>query len=217
MSDSPFERDHWKGRGWELFLYNPAPGVLYTRVMGHADLPCVRVLMGAFDRVASLTPDKMEVFHDWERVTGYEAEVRPEYTRWSKGHLHCLAGLHILIRSRLLAMGITVANAALNGAMTAHYERAEFEKLRAEAILRRRRTAEAGPTSGLMSRSSTSRPPTIPPASGTVSTSPPSAPPSGLRTTLRPSDPGTSSSDLRSSDPSTSRPPSGPLSVRRVP
>jgi len=225
MHDSPFERDHCKGRSWEVFLYNPAPGVLYTRVMGHVDRPCVQILMGAFDRIASLTPDKIEVFHDWERVTGYEAEVRPEYTRWSKSHVDRLASVHVLIRSRILAMGITVANVALNGVITAHYERAEFEKLRAEAILRRRRTADAGPasgptssptssptsgpTSGPLSRGPSSRPIASPSSSGPVSTSPSSAPPSGAGSSA--------SSTSRSSDPSSTSPSSGPRSVRRIP
>lgn len=187
MPESPFESDHWRGRTWELSLYNPAPGVLYTRVMGHADLECVHHLMRAFDRVASLTPDRVEAFHDWERISGYDAEVRPVYTRWSQGHPERIGALHILVRSRIVAMGITVANVALGGVMTAHNDRAEFEKVRAEAILRRRRLADAGPASGPMSsrspasgpisaRAPVSRPITIPPPSGPISTLPSSDP-----------------------------------------
>jgi hypothetical protein len=89
-------------------------------------------------------------------------------------------------------MGISVANAALGGVMTAHHDRAEFEKVRAEAILRRRRLADAGPSSGPMPRRPSSRPITVPPSSGTVSS-------------------------LPSSGPISSWPSSGPISTRRVP
>jgi len=151
MPPPPSEREIWRGPTWEIQIFYPAPGVLYTRVSGHADIQCARLAMNAFDRLAASTSDPIEVFHDWERVTGYDSEVRTEYTRWSRPHLHRLGGLHVLIRSRLVAMAISVYRAAVGAVITAHYDLREFDKARAEAILRRRRKSEPPPASGPVS------------------------------------------------------------------
>lgn len=150
MSPLP-ERETFKGPGWEIHIFYPAHGVLYTRVTGHADIVCARHAMNAFDRLAASTREPIEAFHDWEDVTSYDSEVRTEYTRWSKTHLDRLGGLHVLIRSRLVAMAISVYRAAVGGVVTAHYDRREFDKVRAEAILRRRRLSEPPPASGPLS------------------------------------------------------------------
>ncbi|WP_050428892.1 hypothetical protein [Chondromyces crocatus] len=148
MSSPAVEREWWKGPTWEIQIFYPAPGVLYTRAEGQADLECAQHAMQAFDRVAAATTEKVAVFHDWEGITAYTAEVRSTYTKWSKGHVERLAGVHILIRSRMVAMAVTLVSAAVGGVITAHYDRNAFEKLRAETILRRRRASENPPDDG---------------------------------------------------------------------
>jgi C4-dicarboxylate-specific signal transduction histidine kinase len=140
----PFEQAHWKEKSWELFVYNPAPGVLFTRVSGHGERACAEHIVRAFDHVA-LTADKVEIFHDWELLNGYAAEVRVEMTAWTRGILHRLGSVHILVRSKIVAMGITIADVALGGVLTSHNDRRAFERVRAEATLRRRREADRSP------------------------------------------------------------------------
>lgn len=130
-------------------IFYPAPGVLYTRAEGQADIECALHAMQAFDRVAAATTEKVEVFHDWAGITGYTAEVRSTYTRWSKSHVERLGGVHVLIRSRMVAMAVTLVSAAVGGVISAHHDRIAFDKLRAEAILRRRRIVDMPPESGL--------------------------------------------------------------------
>ncbi|MCC6555610.1 MAG: hypothetical protein IT372_21825 [Polyangiaceae bacterium] len=132
-----FEPEHWKSESWEIFIFNPAPGVLYTRMIGYADLACARHAMRGFDRIA-MAPGLVDAFHDWEQVTGYRTEVRQEYTAWSKGHSDRLSSIHVLLKSRIVAMGVSVFNAACGGIVTAHHSRASFERIRAQVILRRR-------------------------------------------------------------------------------
>jgi len=141
-----FEPEHWKTRMWEVFLYNPAPGVLYTRIIGYADIGCARHAMRGFDQVA-MTAQLVDAFHDWELVTGYTADVRREYTAWSAGHQDRLSSINVLFRSRLVAMGVSVFNAALGGIVTAYDNRSDFERRRAEVIWRRRQEADMPPPS----------------------------------------------------------------------
>ena len=139
------ERNVWRGATWEIQVFYPAPGVLYTRASGHATLEAAHHAMRAFDRLAALTVEKIEAFHDWEGITGYDAEVRSEYTRWSKSHVERLGGVHVMVRSRLVAMAVTLVSAAVGGKIYAYNDRSAFEKLRAEAIVRRRRQSEPPP------------------------------------------------------------------------
>jgi hypothetical protein len=145
MSDTAAERsqwkEQWKTESWELFMSSPATGVLWTRVSGQADMDCALHIMRAFDWLASMTKSRLDVFHDWEAVTGYGTEVRQELTRWALENPGRTESVHVLVGSRIVAMGVTVANVALGGIVTAHHERAKFEKLRTETIARRRRAS----------------------------------------------------------------------------
>jgi hypothetical protein len=142
MGDGTSERgqwkENWKTPTWELVMTCPVQGVFCTRVSGHADLDCALHLMRAFDRIAAITLGALDAFHDWEAVTGYESIVRQELARWSE--VHEKAGeVHVLVRSRLVAMGVSVANVALGGMIQVYSDRAKFEKIRADRIAQKRR------------------------------------------------------------------------------
>jgi hypothetical protein len=113
-------------------LENPATAVIHTRVGGHADLECVKEFWDYFEKVAA-TQSPIENFHDWADVEGYDPEVRQRYMQWSRTHRAEIHGAHILVRSRLVVMGVTVANLAL-GYLTAYNDRARFERALAKAI-----------------------------------------------------------------------------------
>ncbi|MDC3952901.1 hypothetical protein [Polyangium jinanense] len=147
MAEALSERGHWKESwktdAWELLMTSPAHGVFFTRVSGHADLDCALHVMRAFDRLAALTLGDIEVFHDWEHVTGYDSIVRQEFVRWAQEHPK-QGEAHILVKSRIVAMGVSVANVALGGRLKAYADRPKFERARTETIASKRRASIPG-------------------------------------------------------------------------
>ncbi len=131
-------RETWKGQAWDLVMTSPVPGVFLTRVSGHTDLDCALHLMRAFDRIGAITMGSLDVFHDWEAVTGYDSIVRQELVRWSEENEKS-GEVHVLVKSRLVAMGVSVANAALGGKLVIYSDRAKFEAARTETTMRKRR------------------------------------------------------------------------------
>jgi hypothetical protein len=128
---------HRRSDRWELRATNPAPHTLYTRVSGRTDLAAVQLLMQAFDRVAT-AQGVVDAFHDWEQVESYTPEARETYVKWSSGHRSQVSSVHLLIRSRLIAMAISVGNLAVGGFLQSYTDRKVFEQALQATIARRR-------------------------------------------------------------------------------
>jgi hypothetical protein len=67
------------------------------------------------------------VFHDWLRMTGYAPGCRKRLTAWSLANLSCYASVHMALESKIVAMGVSVANLALGGIITTHSDLASLE------------------------------------------------------------------------------------------
>ena len=66
------------------------------------------------------------IFHNWWDVTGYDAEVRSMLTDFAKVHMAQIKGVHILLRSPLVVVGVRAANLILGGVISAHARPAPF-------------------------------------------------------------------------------------------
>lgn len=49
------------------------------------------------------------VFDDWEGVTGYDPAVRIRMMEWTKRNGHRIAETHMLLASKILSMGVSLA------------------------------------------------------------------------------------------------------------
>jgi hypothetical protein len=125
---------------WELRATNPAPHTLLSRVSGQVDLEAVRHLMRAFDQVAA-SQGVVDAFHDWELVDGYTSEAREAYVRWSSGHPEKVSSVHILVRSRMVSMAISVGNLVVGGFLQPYSDRKAFDQMLLGTIVRRKRAA----------------------------------------------------------------------------
>jgi len=94
-------------------------------------------------RIQAARGRKLRVFHDWIDMTGYDSQCRTRMTAWSLKHLREYAEVHIALRSKIVAMGVQVANIALRGIIQAHNDRT-----RVEVELRRALREESGPLQG---------------------------------------------------------------------
>jgi hypothetical protein len=64
----------------------------------------------------------------WEMLT-YDSGVRTSMTNWSLAHRASIASVHVLTRSKLVAMGVAVGNLALGGLLKPYSTRASFDVL----------------------------------------------------------------------------------------
>jgi len=113
--------------------------VLATVASGHIVVGDARALT-QFVEVVRRKHTSVRIFHDWEAVTGYDSEARVHLTRWTlSAPRKALAECHVLVRSRLVAMGVSTAALALHVVdvpLSSYSVRAEFEAKRAAALAR---------------------------------------------------------------------------------
>lgn len=69
-----------------------------------------------------------EIFVDAYDLDGYDPEVRVGSTNWLKQHHELVRKQHMLVRSRLTKMGLSVASMTLGGVLVGHSDRATFQR-----------------------------------------------------------------------------------------
>ena len=112
-------------------LHTPGPKLVVSVAKGHLEechiLPYMQRVNELIARDGSVT-----ILHDWYEMTGYDTRVRVDWTRWSQERVKQIESTHILVRSRVVAMGVRTAALALSlvGARLSSYtERDQFEAL----------------------------------------------------------------------------------------
>lgn len=111
------------------------PTVYVTSTSGHMEEAHADLLERyGLERIRA-APGKITVFHDWLDMTGYESRCRQRLTSWSMARLHHYEEVHLGVRSKIVAMGVQVANLALGGLISAHSNRAKLE-VQLERVLR---------------------------------------------------------------------------------
>ncbi|HEY6878635.1 MAG TPA: hypothetical protein VI299_11485 [Polyangiales bacterium] len=109
-------------------LWVLAPDVYVTFATGYMEEPHA-VLFESFgaDRIKKASGGKLTVFHDWLDMTGYDSRCRARLTSWSIANLDHYDAAHFGVRSKIVAMGVQVANMALRGFICAHTSRPKLE------------------------------------------------------------------------------------------
>jgi len=109
-----------------LEITAPHPGVLLVRFDGHARAPVADAIIVALD-AAVAAHGYVIVFDDWYGATGYDSAVRLKLTDWTRRNAAELRATHVLVGSRLIAMGLSVASLALGKHFHTYSNRAVFE------------------------------------------------------------------------------------------
>lgn len=126
-----------RGAEGSLALYEPAQGVFYLRVDGYYakrmyDEGFAPAIARAIDRGATI-----RLFADWWDMTSYDSAVRSASTEWSLAHRAQVAHTGLLVRSRVVAMGVNTAAMllALSGiSLEVHATTGPFERSLEAAI-----------------------------------------------------------------------------------
>ncbi len=109
-----------------LALTRPRRSIELLRGEGHATAAFVDAILAQRDTIVAECGE-ISIFDDLEGVVGYESTVRTRLTAWSREHREQIRDFHILTGSRLVAMGVTVANLALGGHIVVHLRRSDFD------------------------------------------------------------------------------------------
>jgi hypothetical protein len=115
---------HETSRG-RIALWTLDQGIFVFQVVAHGDKSFVAPVVAGFERSLRLGPSQM--FVDVELMTSYDTELRTEVTAAMARERKRIGCLHILVRSKLVAMGVSVANLALGGIMTIHGSSPPFQ------------------------------------------------------------------------------------------
>lgn len=116
-----------RARGAAAYRY-PQPWIFFGKITGYysADMvdDYIVAMERALDRGRPITG-----FHDWADMPNYDTICRKKLTDWVLRHMAKTAGHHILVQSKLVAMGVSTANLLLGGTIiTSYTDRAAFEK-----------------------------------------------------------------------------------------
>lgn len=123
--------------GWAISVMSPAPGVVQTRATGRVERACIEPLVEVYEIVAAKSAPVV-VFHDWEGISGYTSETRQALVEWSMRHDGTVERAHILVGSKLVAMGVSVASLLLPK-LVSYSVRNDFERERTATIAAHRR------------------------------------------------------------------------------
>ena len=108
-----------------LTLEHEAPGVALMRVeraaTGETMVPVFEALEPVIGKHGSLV-----VFIDAEALDSYDTDCRRRWTTWLDTHRGKVR-VHVLVRSRLLQMGVNLVNPLVGGFIDSHSERSSFE------------------------------------------------------------------------------------------
>jgi len=113
-------------------IWLPAPTLLVVRLSGHGEAQFARPILEAFDKLEKSSA--AHLFFDAEELDNYESSLRVELTGRLFPERARLTSFHVLVRSKLVAMGVSVANLALGGIVNSTSDRKRF-KARLDACL----------------------------------------------------------------------------------
>jgi hypothetical protein len=121
-------------------LSTEAPRVHLATFRGHCDTALGDAAIEEFTR---LLPPRGEVliFTDCENMVGYDTEVRVRFTEWAKRHQDRIGNGQVLLRSKIVAMAVSVVALATGRPSRVQSKRSAFEKALADAIAESTRAA----------------------------------------------------------------------------
>jgi hypothetical protein len=100
--------------------------ILLAQMIGHGDGRFADPIIGAFDEAL---PRKLpvQIFFEMGGMPNYDSALRTRLTSHFASHRTQIASLHVFTRSRLVAMGVAVANLALGGVIISHESLVAFQ------------------------------------------------------------------------------------------
>jgi hypothetical protein len=128
LIDSGVNFETWEMGPSSMTLRWRGRGVLEVSIRGHGKEEFGPL---AIRRKQAVLADagKIAIFYDFGSMPGYDSGLRVVWTQWFQAHLRSIAGIHIVVKSKIVAMGVSVVNLAVGGIIQTHTHRAgAFER-----------------------------------------------------------------------------------------
>jgi hypothetical protein len=129
----PSGDEGWVSARGELSIRHPAPGIVVFVEKGWLSAEFAQHILKHSDQALE-EADKVQLFVDCFALDGYDPEIRNGGSAWLKKHAARVTAQHMLVRSRLTKMGLSVVSLALGGLIKGHHERRTFDGDLASAI-----------------------------------------------------------------------------------
>jgi hypothetical protein len=94
-------------------MYRPRAGMFYSQGVGYIEREPVEQVCALATIILGESPT-IDVFHDWSGVVGYDPSARVAFTAWMLEHYPRVGRVRILTRSKLVAMGVSATEFAVN-------------------------------------------------------------------------------------------------------
>jgi hypothetical protein len=127
------EAETFRSPGCVVQIWRPARAVMVTRVEGIlTEKGAMSIEAGLWRQIAE-DGGQLLGFHDWEEMSDYDLAARGRLTAAASRVIGQIEIAHFLLRSRVVAFGVQMANVLLKK-LTVHQSRPEFERALHEAI-----------------------------------------------------------------------------------
>ncbi|WP_437895472.1 hypothetical protein [Sorangium sp. So ce124] len=101
--------------------------MLVIRCTGHGEAAFVAPLLSRFEALAA-SGDPADLFVDAERLTDFDREYRAGMVAWITQNRPRLRCVSVLVRSRMAAMGVSLARLRHKGLLVPFVNRDDFER-----------------------------------------------------------------------------------------
>lgn len=115
----------WRTSRGRVKAWNPARGLLLVEGHGHLDESFAKEIMRAGDEILD-DAGRLCIMLDFEHTLTYDSAARTDLTGWVLGMRDRCDGVHVLVESKLLRMGVSVASLALGDLLASHPNRASL-------------------------------------------------------------------------------------------
>jgi hypothetical protein len=128
----------WATDRGELRIRRPTPLVLVFIEKGYLDADFAPSIISANDE-AVLGGMRPHIFVDCESLEGYAPPVRTEPTKWLQRNHKRVVRQHMLVRSAVVKMGLSIASLTLGGIVSGYTDRRAFDAALEDAVVKTRR------------------------------------------------------------------------------
>jgi hypothetical protein len=106
-------------------IWAPASGILLIQLSGIGEEEYAEHVIEAIDRQLERGA-RLRLFIDMEGMTNYDSAMRTKLTTRLLQCRNEIDAMVVMAKSRIVTMGVSVANLALGGIIRAHEDRGEF-------------------------------------------------------------------------------------------
>lgn len=121
----------WKTARGAIGIWTPAPNILLVGMRGHGEAGFSAPIIDAYSKLQR--KGQLHLFFDADELENYDTPLRTDLTQRFVPDRKRIGTLLVLVKSRIVAMGVSVANLAL-GMVSSTAERARF-KTKVDACL----------------------------------------------------------------------------------